>query len=398
MVKLIERIKKSFQPVKPLEAGIYQYQSPPENPLNYRLHLRVEEGGQSGLLIINASTVLHLNQTATEYVYHIVKQTEMDEAISIIRSRYQASREQIEADFKELKVQIENLILTPDLEPVTFLDIERHVPYTDEISAPYRLDCALTYRVSDGTELDVEPQKRVDRELSTNEWKTIIDKSWQAGIPHIIFTGGEPTLREDLADLLQQAENNGQVTGLLTDGIKFKDSAYLKSLLDAGLDHTMVILQPSKEESWDSLTSFTYWSEIMEEDIFVAVHLTITQENKNNIHEIIQRLGTTGIAAISLSATSLDLKETLQEAQGLVYQQDLELIWELPVPYSGTNPIAVELDQDEEEERPSGAGRGWLYVEPDGDVLPGQGINDVLGNMLSESWETLWETAKQYKN
>ena len=398
MAKLIDWLKKPFTPVEPLKTGIYQYQSPPENPLNYRLHLRVEDGGQSGLLIINASTVLHMNQTATEYVYHIVNQTDKEQAVQSIRSRYKASQEQIEADFAEIQTQIENLIVTPDLEPVTFLDMERHVPYSDEVSAPYRMDCALTYQVSDGTDLDIEPQKRVDRELTTEEWKTIIDKGWQAGIPHIIFTGGEPTLHDDLPELLQHAENNGQVTGLLTDGIKLKDNAYLKSLLDAGLDHTMVILQPTKEESWESLTSFTYWSEIMDEDIFVAAHLTITNENKDKIEEIIQRLGTTGIAALSLSANSPELNATLQEAQNLVYQQDLELIWELPVPYSGTNPIAVEFETDDEEEHPSGAARGWLYVEPDGDVLPTQGINQVLGNMLTDQWEQIRENAKQFQN
>ncbi len=31
-----------------------------------------------------------------------------------------------------------------------------------------------------------------------------------------------------------------------------------------------------------------------------------------------------------------------------------------------------------------------LYVEPDGDVLPAQGYNIVLGDLLRDSWETLW--------
>ena len=35
--------------------------------------------------------------------------------------------------------------------------------------------------------------------------------------------------------------------------------------------------------------------------------------------------------------------------------------------------------------------RQHLYVEPDGDVLPAQGYNVVLGNLLRDSWETIWE-------
>ena len=83
------------------------------------------------------------------------------------------------------------------------------------------------------------------------------------------------------------------------------------------------------------------------------------------------------------------LKEEVQEARQHVARLDLSLIWDLPVPYSSLNPIALEI---ENEELPAGAGRAWLYVEPDGDVLPSQGINEVLGNFLTDSWEAIWKS------
>jgi len=51
--------------------------------------------------------------------------------------------------------------------------------------------------------------------------------------------------------------------------------------------------------------------------------------------------------------------------------------------------LALELAEFEETSQ--GAGKAWLYVEPDGDVLPAQGINQVLGNMLIDPWEKIWE-------
>ena len=46
----------------------------------------------------------------------------------------------------------------------------------------------------------------------------------------------------------------------------------------------------------------------------------------------------------------------------------------------------------------TGAGKAWLYVEPDGDVLRGQGYyQEVLGNMLTDSWEKIWGNAQQTK-
>jgi MoaA/NifB/PqqE/SkfB family radical SAM enzyme len=82
------------------------------------------------------------------------------------------------------------------------------------------LDCALTYRLREEVPTGIAPVERVERELETEEWKTVLDKAWAAGIPHIVFTGGEPTLREDLLELIEYAEGHGQVTGLMTDGLR----------------------------------------------------------------------------------------------------------------------------------------------------------------------------------
>lgn len=398
MDKFFKSLKESFFPgprAEPLKAGIYHYQAPEHDPLNYRLHLRLEEDG-TGLLIINAATVLHLNQTAAEYAYHIVQQTPFEEAVDSIQTRYNVSRPDILDDFSNLKEQIQTIIELPDLDPVTYMDLERHTPYSDSISAPYRLDCAITYKVSDSAPADVAPVKRVDRELTTEEWIYILDKAWKVGIPHIIFTGGEPTLRNDLSEMITAAEQNGQVTGIITDGYKLSDSNTLHSLLSAGLDHTLIVLQPDQEKSWESLASFSYWSETMDEDLFVAVHLTLTENNKGNFLELIGKLAQAGISALSLSTASKALAEELKHAQEFAYAKNIELIWDLPVPYTALNPIALELENAEEIETNPGAGRGWLYIEPDGDVLPGQGINKVLGNFLTDEWEKIWDAAQEY--
>ena len=400
MNEFFEFIKRAFvpgDPFEPLPPGFYFYQAPPEHPLNYKLHLRVEPDGH-GLLIINASTVLHLNQTATEYAYHIVNQTPEDEAINLIRERYKVTLEQIKADFTNLSSQIESLIILPDLDPVTYLDIERHTPYSDNINAPYRIDCALTYRLPETDDPGSAPVKRVDRELTTKEWKQILAKIWKAGIPHSIFTGGEPTLRDDLPELISYAEELGQVTGILTNGLSLGDSTYLQQLLNAGLDHTMIILKPDLDKSWESLASFAYWSDTMDEDLFVAVHLTLTQENQNEFNHLIEKLADAGVSALSLSTNDVELDDRLKDAQEFLYSKDIELVWDIPVPYSSLNPISLELSKESDEGNQflDGAGRGWLYIEPDGDVLPGQGINHKLGNLLTQEWEEIWNAATLY--
>jgi hypothetical protein len=205
-MKIINRLADRFAKVQPLPEGVYHKQGiQDEKP--YRVHLRLKPDG-AGIFILNASTVLQLNATAAEYAYHFMRGTEPEEAVKQIASRYRVSRELARQDYEGFLDRIETLISTPDLDPVSFLDFERIAPHSADLTSPLRLDCALTYRLRHDSDAEYAPVKRVDRELTTDEWRTILDKAWQAGIPHITFTGGEATLRQDLPDLIAHAEKS----------------------------------------------------------------------------------------------------------------------------------------------------------------------------------------------
>jgi len=377
--QLLQRII-SPAPVQALPTGTFHYQAPPDSETHYRLHLRIEPDG-SGLLIVNASTILHLNQTAAEYAYHLVKQTPEADVAKLISARYRVSPEQAAKDFADLRDRIQTMILMPDLDPVSFLDFERQEPHSGSLSAPLRVDIALTYRIPEGTDPRATPRDRVRRELTHAEWQAILVKTWEAGIPHIVFTGGEPTLRSDLPDLIEQAEKQDQVTGLLTNGLRLAETAYLHKLLQSGLDHLMLVFQPELDESWEALR------DVLVEDLFVTVHLTLTPHNKEQVTELLDRLAGMGVKSISLSASHPDLSTELETARRAAAERGLSLVWDLPVPYSALHPVALETDQA----IPSGAGKAWLYIEPDGDVLPAQGAETILGNLLEQPWAEIWK-------
>lgn len=366
-----------FTKSAPLPVGTHHMQST-EDEKPYRLHLRLNADG-SGLLILNASTVMQLNPTAAEYAFHFIKGTDPEEAAKQIAKRYRVNRKTALADFANFTDQIHTLISTPDLDPASFLDFERAQPHSAD--STLRLDCAITYRLPENSNADHAPVKRVERELSTDEWRSIMDKAWSAGIPHIIFTGGEPTMREDLVMLIDHAEKNGQVCGLITDGLKLAEKDYLEMLLQTGLDHVMLILEPANPQSWNAIAT------IVPQDIFLTVHLTLTHENVAQANAILQKLADAGVNNISLSAADHNLTDELIELQDTASTLQLTIRWDLPVPYSSANPVAFETIDDE---IPSGAGKAWMYVEPDGDVLPAQGEADkVLGNFLRDDWEKI---------
>lgn len=377
MTSFIDSIKNLFIIQKPLPAGVFYFHPTFESGEPYRLNLRIDAGG-TGLLIINASTVLHLNQTATEYAYYFTQNMPQEEIAKKVAERYRISKDVALKDFLAFKDKIENIIGTPDLDPVQYLNVERTEPYSGELSAPYRLDCALTYRSNDGEAH--APMERVTNELGTAAWRSVIKKAFDAGIPQIIFTGGEPTLREDLPELLAYAEELGLVTGLLTDGEKIANKAYLQSLLDAGLDHVMILFQPEKQSAWQNFEA------IHAEDIFTTVHLTLTPNVDLKPH--LERLASLKVNAVSLSTSDPALVQEMEALRNEIAVLQIQLVWDLPVPYSKFNSIALEIEDEKINE---GAGNAWLYVEPDGDVLPAQGVNIVLGNIVQDAFQKIWK-------
>jgi organic radical activating enzyme len=329
--------------------------------------------------VINGSTILHLNQSAAEYAYYLVQNLPPESVGTLMSRRYTIDRNQAASDYLSVTERIQTLVTTPDLDPITFLDFDRARPYNGPISIPYRMDCAVTYAIAEGTTSGVTPTERVVKELTTEEWVTIIDKAWKVGIPHIVFTGGEPMLRADLLELIARAESNGQITGILTDGSHLIESEYLQQLLQTGLDHILLVFDPDRAESWDNLTK------LLKEDIFVAVHLTLNENNSTDLRTAIHSLSEKGVKAISLSSTSQELKSDLLALRQLLADLQIELVWNLPVPYSTMNPVRMEVKYSP----PEGAGKAWIYVEPDGDILKAQGNTQVIGNWLTDTWDTI---------
>jgi hypothetical protein len=384
-MNILNRLRdRFFPPFVPLPTGMFSYIAPPDASFPYRLHLRLEPDGR-GLLIANGSTVLHLNQTAAEYAYHLVIQTPVEDAVKTVARRYGIPNAQAEADYTSLVDRLHTMINTPDLDPVAYLDFERVDPYSGALSAPYRIDCALTYRQQDAAADRYAPVQRVTRELKQAEWEIILKKAWDAGIPHVVFTGGEPSLRVDLIDLIMYASNLGMVTGLISDGLRLAERDYLHAVLQSGLDHLMLILYPNEEQSWEALR------DTLAEDLAVTVHLTLTPQDNLEDGVLLDRLVKMGINTVSLSAAAPELLPVLPRVRQLAADRQLHLVWDLPVPYSSTNPVALELLAAQE--RPNQTRGAWIYVEPDGDILSTQGQAEVLGNLLTTDWESIWKAS-----
>jgi pyrroloquinoline quinone biosynthesis protein E len=97
--------------------------------------------------------------------------------------------------------------------------------------------------------------ERASNELSTAEWKRAIDEAAAMGVLQIHFSGGEPTARRDLEELVAHARAAGLYSNLITSGVLL-DEGRLKALCDAGLDHVQLSFQDSEAAGGDRIGGF----------------------------------------------------------------------------------------------------------------------------------------------
>jgi radical SAM protein with 4Fe4S-binding SPASM domain len=405
---IVDRIKSWFEPYHPLPPGIYHYQTPPDAPHQYRLHLRVEKDGH-GVLLINAARMLHLNQTATEHARLLIEHRTQEEAAREIAKRYDVTAETARADFASLREAIVSIAEGgEEICPVSYLDVERIEPMSAYLSAPYRMDLALTYRCQNDCPHCYVGRPKDFPEITTEEWKRVIDACWEQGIPHLTFTGGEATLRPDLAELVRYAEDVGLVTGLQTNGRRLRDRDYLDQLLVAGLDHIQITLESHDPEIHDAMVGAAgAWQDtvagirtVINADVYMMTNTTLTTENVAGIEETIAFAASLGVptfgcnsliysgagACVGSGIPEHELGPILERVKEATQTHHMRLIWYTPTQYCEFDPTGLELGI-----KGCSAARYNMAVEPNGDVLPCQSYYVSLGNILTTPWEAIWE-------
>src|ERR1700755_3699402 len=74
---------------------------------------------------------------------------------------------------------------------------------------------------------------RAGSELTTEEWKKVLTELAEIGVLQIHFSGGEPTARKDLVELVQHASDVGLYSNLITSAVLLTREK-LAGLADAG--------------------------------------------------------------------------------------------------------------------------------------------------------------------
>jgi radical SAM protein with 4Fe4S-binding SPASM domain len=385
--------------------GVYHFVRE-ENGEKTRMHLRLEEDGK-GFLLVNASRVFHLNSSALLMAYLVLSKSTSEQAVATLQHKFDVTRKQAETDFTQFEAQFNELIHPDGACPVHDLEVETIAPFSARPAAPYRMDLAVTYRCNNNCAHCYNARSRQFPELTTQEWKRIIDRLWDIAIPHLVFTGGEPTLRPDLPELIAYAEQKGQITGINTNGRRLKDAGFVQELVDAGLDHVQITVESHDPAIHDQMVAAKgAWLDtvaglknVLATKLYVMTNTTLLRSNSLYLAETLQFLADLQVPTFGLNAliysgkgetvgTGLpesDLPPLLQLARNHVAKTDQRLIWYTPTQYCHFDPMQLELGV-----KGCTAALYNMCVEPDGSVLPCQSYYQSLGNILTDPWKNIW--------
>lgn len=149
--------------------------------------------------------------------------------------------------------------------------------------------------------------ERGGAELSTDEWKRVLSELASIGVLQVHFSGGEPTARKDLVELVRHATEVGLYTNLITSAVLLSRER-LATLADAGLAHVQISFQGSEAALADRVGGFVggharklevaRWTR--ELDLPLTVNAVMHRQNLHLLPDIIEM-------AVKLDADRLEV-------------------------------------------------------------------------------------------
>ena len=408
----------------------------PDGPGAIRVHLippKTEENVfNPSIAIINGTDILPVNYIWAVILAELIRETNhydgreigeediqgiLDRTADSIRKILPVlSRKRIKRDIQTIYTTIRQIAYREEVTTdVHYMNIGDYAPL---MQAPHRMDLMVSAMTKQGSwhcnqkcvHCYAAGQTLSDEEeLSTDDWKKILDKCRAAGIPQVTFTGGEPTMREDLFELISYAR--WFISRLNTNGIRLTTD-YCKKLRQAELDSVQITFYSADPEVHNRLVGAARYEETfagiknaLAQGLSVSINTPLCTLNKDYVKtlELLHELGviyvtcsgliTTGSAAQApseaLQLESGELEQILRQAVAYCHENGMEIAF--------TSPGWLDEQVFEELNIPSpscGACLSNMAITPGGNVVPCQSwLSDKpLGNMLTDDWNDIWDS------
>ena len=290
--------------------------------------------------------------------------------------------------------------------------------YADKMSAPHRMDLMVSAMTRGGAwhcnqkclhcYAAGQPMGE-SRELTTAEWKDVLARLRAANIPQVTFTGGEPTLRDDLVELVDAAQ--WFVTRLNTNG-RLLTPQLCSALAEASLDSVQVTLYAADAEAHNALVGAPGFDETVrgirnavDAGLIVSVNTPLCSLNRDyaatlrfaaalgvryaTCSGLIPSGGAEGAESRATRLSAEELTEILQSAVAAAHELSMELDFTSPgwLKEETLRSLGLTLVPS------CGACLSNMAVAPDGTVIPCQSWlgGTALGNILTDDWPAIWD-------
>lgn len=295
--------------------------------------------------------------------------------------------------------------------------------YAPSMKAPHRMDLMVSAMTKNGAwhcnqkclHCYAAGQPKAElQEMSTQEWKSVIDKCKKIGIPQLTFTGGEPTMRKDLVEIIGHAK--WFVTRLNTNGVRLTPELCAK-LYSVSLDSVQITLYSARKEAHNSLVGINGFNatkqgiqNALDAGLNVSINTPLCRVNEDYT-KTLQMLYDMGVQYVSCSGLITTGNACSQNSKSTELSEDeLYSILESATKFCAEHKMEISFTSPGlvSEERlkklgltvpTCGACLSNMAIAPDGTVVPCQSwLSDdtKLGNILLDPWSKIWNS-KQCK-
>ena len=410
----------------------------PKGPGVVRIHMippRDDTPDAPFLLLLNGAQLVPLNLSWAILLANLMDQLQAYEGQDLAEDQWEslltAAVEETHRTYprtkrqtlaSDLHLMLTSLVaIAQGREPEAEVGLLSLSDYAPEMTAPHRMDLMVSAMEKDGgwhcnqkclhCYAAGQPMGETP-ELSTEQWKTALALLRKANIPQVTFTGGEPTLRSDLVELVQAAA--WFVTRLNTNG-RLLTPELCAGLYEASLDSVQVTLYSAEGNIHNQLVGVNGFSDTVqgirhavEAGLIVSVNTPLCSLNTHYAetlrfaHSLGVRYATCSGLIPSGSACGQESRATALTPEQLtdVLRQAVDTAEELGMELDFTSPGWLE----EETLRslglnliPScGACLSNMAVTPDGKVVPCQSwlSDEPLGDLLHDDWADIWNSPR----
>lgn len=278
--------------------------------------------------------------------------------------------------------------------------------------------------------------KGAGRTMTTAEARAMIDGLADFGCPALLFSGGEPALRGDIAELVRHARRKGLLAVLSTNGTLL-DAGLVARLADAGLSYAGISVDgpPAVHDAFRGVAgafdaALAGLRNAAAAGLKVGLRTTLCRANARHVPYIFGLMKREGVARAcfyhlvytgrggAMAAEDLSREETRSAVSAIV---DLTREWQaaggrpeiLTVDNHADGPfVCLRLLESDarraraalellETNRGESSGNGIAAIGWDGEVYADQfSRHRPLGNVLERSFSSIWtsERLKPYKD